>query len=87
MPDDPNFDSWPPASLRKPTASGASGSLRFAYFAEKQRLLIETGGHLQLFDSCGHQIREVDEIGGENPSLEFISQDGRHPICELKLIN
>jgi hypothetical protein len=78
---------WPPTSLRRPTISGAHGTLKFAFFADKRRLLIESEGSLQIFDCGAHQIREVDEIVGERPTLEFISQNGRHPICELKLIN
>jgi hypothetical protein len=78
---------WPPGNLRRPTISGANGTLKFAFFADKRRLLVESEGTLQIFDCGMHQIREVGEILGERPALEFISQDGRHPICELKLLN
>ena len=79
--------SWPPPQLRRPTSSGTHGNVKFAFFADKKRLLIETDGALQIFDSGAHQIREVDEPGGERPTVEFISQNGRHPICELRLLS
>jgi hypothetical protein len=82
----PDKASWSPSNLRTPTISGARGGLKFAFFAEKRRLLVENDGNLQLFDSGAHQIHEVGEMV-DHPTLEFISQSGRHPIGALKLIN
>jgi hypothetical protein len=79
--------SWPPPNLRRPSTSGAHGTLRFAFFADKRRLLVESGETLLLFDCGAHQICEVEELIGQEPALAFTSQSGRHPISDLRLIN
>jgi hypothetical protein len=79
--------SWWPPTLRRPSTSGAHGTLKFAFFADKRRLLVESGELLLLFDSGAHQICEVEEQLGQEPGLAFTSQNGRHPIGDLRLIN
>jgi hypothetical protein len=79
--------SWWPPNLRRPSTSGTHGTLKFAFFADKRRLLVESGELLLLFDCGTHQICEVAELFGQDPGLAFISQNGRHPIGDLRLIN
>jgi hypothetical protein len=83
----PDRNSWSPPNLRRPSTSGARGTLKFAFFADKRRLLVESGEMLLLFDCGAHQIRDVEELFGQEPGLAFTSQDGRHLIGELRLIN
>jgi hypothetical protein len=83
----PAKTSWWPPNLRRPSKSGAHGTLKFAFFADKRRLLVESGELLLLFDCGEHQIREVEERFGQESGIVFTSQNGLHPIGDLRLIN
>jgi hypothetical protein len=61
--------------------------MRYAFFAEKQRLLIEQGGKLTTYDSGDHRISGVSQQNIQGQSLAFTSQNGSVKLDELKQVH
>ena len=75
---------WWPSELGKPSTSGAQKNMRYAFFPEARRLLIDDGGQLTTYDSGDHQISGVSQAQSQGRSLTFTSQDGLVNLGELK---
>ena len=84
-----NFgNSWWPAELGSPSSSGGQNDSRYAYFPHAQRLAIDRGGRVTLYDTLDHQIGGVQQQqGGSNGSLSFSSQFGTFTVDSLPLAN
>lgn len=74
---------WWPDDLGTPSTSGAQNGLRYAFFPEKRRLLIEQGGKLTAYDTGDHRIGGVSQQSGQGQSLTFTSQHGSVRLDEL----
>lgn len=77
---------WWPAELGQPASSGAQGGMRYAFFPEKRRLLVEQDGKLTTYDSGERRITGVSQQAGGAQSLAFSSEDGAVKLQELKRI-
>jgi hypothetical protein len=53
------MDAWWPAHLGEPSSAGAQNGLRYAFFMEAHRLLIERDGTVTVYDSGPHQISGI----------------------------
>ncbi len=73
---------WWPKDLGQPSSSGGSNGLRYAFFPDKHRLLIDKDGKTTSYDSGDHEISGVQQSGGGMPS--FTSQNGTVALDELK---
>lgn len=79
------FDSpWWPQELGQPSASGAQNGMRYAFFPEKRRLLVERDGRKTVYDSGDHQISGVAQQSGPSSSLVFSSQTGPVALDALR---
>ncbi len=78
---------WWPDDLGQPSSSGAQNDMRYAFFPQKRRLLIEDGGKLTTYDSGDHRISGVSQQGSRERSLTFTSQDGPVRLDELKVLD
>ena len=74
---------WP-SELGEPSTSGAQNGVRYAYFPEPRRLLIEEDGKLTTYDAGDHHISGVSQAQSQGRSLTFTSQDGVVNLGELK---
>ena len=78
---------WWPTKLGTPEAAGGQGDVRYAYFEEEQRLALDRGGTLTVYDTADHRIRGVQQQqGGGTSSLAFTSQHGTVRLEELKVV-
>ena len=78
---------WWPAELGSPSSSGGQNDARYAYFPQAQRLAIERGGQVTLYDTLDHQIGGVQQQqGGAYGSLSFSSQFGTFTVDSLPRI-
>ena len=78
-------EKWWPDDLGQPSTSGSQNEMRYAFFLEKRRLLIEQDGKLITYDSGDHRISGVSQQQSHGSSLAFTSQDGRSVnLDELK---
>jgi hypothetical protein len=64
---------WPP-ELGDPSTSGSANDVRYAYFPEKHRLVIERGGKRTLFDTADYQLSGA--LQSSPGTLSFSSQRG-----------
>ncbi len=78
---------WWPDDLGQPSSSGAQNDMRYAFFPDKRRLLIEDGGTLTTYDSGDHRINGVSQQGGNGRSLAFTSQDGTVRLDDLTVVD
>ncbi len=77
-------NSWWPAELGSPSSSGGQNDARYAYFPQAQRLAIDRGGQVTLYDTLDHQIGGVQQQqGGAYGSLSFSSQFGTFTVDSL----
>jgi hypothetical protein len=67
---------WWPSELGDPSTQGTQNNMRYAFFPEKKRLLIEKDGHVTTYNSADHQISGVSQQHGGHQSLSFTSQHG-----------
>lgn len=77
---------WWPEDLGKPTTSGSQNGVRYAFFPERQRLLIERDGHLTTYDSGAHRISGVSQQQSHDQTLVFTSQNGTVDLADLEKI-
>ena len=75
---------WWPDDLGQPTSSGGQSDMRYAFFPEKRRLLVEQDGRKIVYDSGDHQISGVSQQSGRSSSLVFTSQSGPVALDTLR---
>jgi hypothetical protein len=67
-------------------SSGSSESLRYAYFAQACRLLINRQDQITLYDLGEDQFRGVLLADGDDGALSFMSQRGRVTLGSLRIV-
>jgi hypothetical protein len=78
---------WWPAELGEPASSGGQDGLRYAFFPQARRLLVERDGQLRSYDSADHRIGGVAQAQGEaDPGLTFTSQHGEVALDSLRRV-
>ncbi len=78
---------WWPNELGEPGSSGCSDDLRYAYFGQACRLLIEQSDQLTLYDTGEHHFRGVLQTHGVDGALSFMSARGRVALDTLKIVS
>ncbi|WP_131194987.1 hypothetical protein [Lichenihabitans psoromatis] len=78
---------WWPTDLGQPSSSGAQQGTRYAFFGEKQRLLIERDGTLETYDTGQHRISGVGQQDGSRRTLTFSSQTGEVALQDLRRVD
>ncbi len=68
--------SWWPDGFGAPSSTGAQNNVRYAYFPASNRLAIESGGRVSVYDTKGHTITGFGQQQGGGASLTFTSQHG-----------
>jgi hypothetical protein len=79
-------EAWWPADLGQPSTSGSQNTMRYAFFAEKHRLLIERDGKLTAYDTGDHRIRGVSQQQSHGQDIVFTSQSGTVNLDELNWV-
>ena len=77
-------EGWWPKELGKPSSSGGQNDLRYAFFPDKRRLLIDQDGTIATYDSGDHDIGGVQQSSGG--SAVFSSQHGTVQLDQLKKV-
>jgi len=78
---------WP-AELGQPSSSGGQNDTRYAIFPHVQRLAIDRGGQVTVYDTLDHQIGGVQQQqGGPSGSLSFSSQRGTFTVDSLPVVS
>jgi hypothetical protein len=78
---------WP-AELGQPSSSGGQNDSRYAYFPHVNRLAIDRGGQVTVYDTLDHSIGGVQQQqGGSYGSLSFTSQRGTFTVDSLPVVS
>jgi hypothetical protein len=77
-------EKWWPEDLGEPATIGSQNAMRYAFFPEKRRLLIEQDGELTTYDSGDHRISGVSQQQSQGQSLAFADQNGSVRLDDLK---
>jgi hypothetical protein len=77
---------WPKELGDNPNSAGGQNETRYAFFAEKKRLAVDTGdGKIQLYDTGDHRISGVQQHqSGNGRKVTFTSQHGEVDLTTLK---
>ncbi|WP_375410904.1 hypothetical protein, partial [uncultured Methylobacterium sp.] len=78
-------EAWWPQELGRPSTSGGQNDLRYAFFPDKHRLVIEDGGKRTTYDSADHEISGVSQSNNGVPT--FTSQKGDVALDQLKTVD
>lgn len=78
-------EAWWPKDLGEPSSSGAQNGLRYAFFAETHRLVIERDGKTTTYDSGSHRIGGVSQAN--EGALRFTDQDGEVDVSQLTTLD
>ena len=81
-----SIERWWPEVLGDPATAGSQDGMRYAFFPDKQRLLIEENGDLRTYDSGDHRISGVSQQQSHGHSLAFTSQSGVVDLAQLKQV-
>ncbi|AWN35536.1 SHOCT domain-containing protein [Methylobacterium radiodurans] len=74
---------WWPADLGHPSSTGSQNGMRYAYFPDSNRLAIESGTGVALYDTDGHHISGVSQSNG---GVSFSGPQGAVAIEHLRRI-
>ncbi len=79
-------NNWWPGNFGSPSSSGSQNNIRYAFFPQAQRLVVERNGDVTVFNTLNHIISGVSQQQGGNTSLTFSSQFGTISTLNLPLI-
>jgi Short C-terminal domain len=75
---------WWNADLGTPSSAGSQNDVRYAFFPEKQKLALQSGGHVRIYDTGDHRISGVSQQHSGSGTLSFASQHGNISIGDLQ---
>ncbi|MGO9547684.1 MAG: SHOCT domain-containing protein [Rhodomicrobium sp.] len=67
---------WWPAELGNASSTGSQNNLRYAYFPGTNRLAIDFGGRVEVYDTTGYDIGGFGQQQSGDASLTFTSPRG-----------
>jgi hypothetical protein len=81
-------ESWWPATFGHPATSGEQNGVRYAYFPEQRRLLLQQGARIDAYDTTGHHITGAaqQQQQGRGSSLTFSTDRGTISTSQLKCV-
>ncbi len=82
---------WWPKSLGTPTASGTQNAMRYAYFADANRLAVKIGETVFIYDTGDYRITGVSQqqassSGVDEHTILFSSPRGNFDLTHLKRV-
>ncbi|MGR2739260.1 SHOCT domain-containing protein [Billgrantia sp. Q4P2] len=78
---------WWPAELGTPNATGEQNGLRYAYFAQARRLVVQTGDSTRVYDTLDHRIHGFAQQQGSQGRFTVTSQHGDVDLASLPVIS
>jgi hypothetical protein len=78
---------WWPSDLRFPDSTGAQNGVRYAYFGQARRLVIDVGGTVTVYDTLDHQIGGFSQQQSVGGTLSFNSQYGLIDVASLPVVS
>ncbi|MGB7157079.1 MAG: hypothetical protein WBD40_03370, partial [Tepidisphaeraceae bacterium] len=85
-PTTPAGESWWPASFGHPAASGEQHGIRYAYFPDRDRLLIQQGARIDSYDTAGRRITGYSQQQSTAAQICFTTEAGPLHLSTLKCV-
>lgn len=79
---------WPKSLGEHPNSAGSQNDVRYAYFGDARRLVVDRGGKVTVHDSGEHRISGVSQAqgSGQDAEVTFSSQDGKVDLNSLPVV-
>ena len=77
---------WWPAGLGSPSTSGGQNAMRYAFFPDARRLVVDDNGKQTIYDTADHRITGVSQQQSTSQSLTFSSQSGAVRVDDLAVV-
>jgi hypothetical protein len=78
---------WWPAVLGQPASSGSQNNMRYAYFPQINRLAVDAGGSIAIYDTLNHQIGGFSQQQAYDGSITLTSQFGMVLLATLPRVS
>ena len=78
---------WWPDEFSNPASSGSQNDMRYAYFPDARRLVVEVAGALSVYNTGDHRIGGASQQQSGSQSLTFSSQHGQFSTLDLPLVS
>ncbi|WP_459556024.1 SHOCT domain-containing protein [Lacunimicrobium album] len=82
---DPEANWWP-TEIGSPNATGSQNNVKYAYFANTNRLAVKTGSEVWVYDTLNHNIGGFGQQQGSGGSITFTSQFGTVNLSTLPVV-
>ena len=79
-------ESWWPGTFGHPATSGEQNGVRYAYFPQQRRLLVQQGARIDAYETGSHHITGVAQQQAQTSSLSFQTDQGAIPLGQLKCV-
>ena len=76
---------WWPADLGEPSSVGSQNGLRYAFFPQSHRLLIDRDGTVTVYDSGSHKINGIYQPTDVS-QLRFTGNQGNVDLGSLRKV-
>ena len=77
---------WWPRELGTPSSSGSQNSMRYAWFADACRLVIDRDGRVTTYDTGNHHIGGFSQQQGGHDGMSMSSQFGPVDLAALPVV-
>lgn len=78
---------WWPDGMGIANATGGQNTMRYAYFANENRLAIDTNGEVWVYNTLDHQIGGFSQQQGLGGSIQLSSQYGTVNLNSLPVVS
>ena len=79
-------EAWWPDGYGSPAAAGGQNDVRYAWFADKRRLLVDVAGYVATYDTADHKISGIAQSQGDGSHIVFSSQHGPIALESLRAV-
>jgi hypothetical protein len=80
-------DTWWPAELGSPSATGAQNDMRYAYFPDSGRLAVQVNGQVGIYDAGEHRIGGFSQQQGGGGGVVFSTPAGVVSLSSLAAVS
>jgi uncharacterized protein YcbX len=77
---------WWPEKFRDPASSGSQNDMRYAFFPDAQRLVVDDHGKRTIYDTGSHRISGVSQQQSTSRTIAFTSQRGTVMLTDLRVV-
>jgi hypothetical protein len=82
----PAGESWWPAAFGHPSATGDQHGIRYAYFPDRDRLLVQQGARITSYDTSGQRITGFAQHQSTASHICFTTERGAVALSDLACV-